>query len=601
MKNNRVEFAAAYSLTDLLVTENHSYFVPKYQREYAWTELQVEDLWTDFFSFWEERDSEDEYLLGQVIVSPKNKKQKEFYIVDGQQRFTTLFLLAAAARDFAEEEFKKSHPKEVKSLTDWANFALFSMTSGENQPRLKVTEGGQKAFLNLIGGEGYHPNSSDLSAQNIKDNYLFFRTKLDENLAGKALKFFSFIEMIQQEVIIICITLPSDEQALQFFERTNDRGLPLNQSDLMKNLLFSQVKPAEYDNISNLWAASVSRLRNIETTRLKSMDFTLKVLLSQFSGESFPRKKVFREWRERLSGDLDAAEFLSLIDEVTLHISEVAQQNDANPISEKTTGSRYLNAIQQWTVTSAARGLPQDIQIAVAEIVEARTILSTVVRERSQDFERVISPWAYSVSNLLPGAQISPRESALAASAMALEGVKGLLANDLTPNLASLTYGRPADRKRMKLILAIANRETAILMNHDTRDFSLSTFLNTKTYDLEHIEPRSKAGSAKYDDENRHIVDSIGNLTLWYKSDNRSKGDVDPAQKALSYGESSVLITKALSPAALLAEGEIDSKWLKVELPTPNVLEEWGEGAIKDRENLILSLLRNYFSRTLAI
>lgn len=601
MKSNRVEFAAAYSFTDLLVTENNSYFVPKYQREYAWTELQVDDLWSDFFSFWEDRDSDDEYLLGQVIVSPKNKKQKEFYIVDGQQRFTTLFLLAAAARDFAEEKFKKTEPKEVKSLTDWANFALFSLTSGESRPRLEVTEGGQRAFLNLIGGEGHHPNSTDLSAQNIRDNYLFFRAKLEEHFAGKAAKFFSFVEMIQHDVIIICITLPSDEQALEFFERTNDRGLPLNQADLMKNLLFSQVKQSEYDSISSLWAASVSRLRNIETTRLKSMDFTLKVLLSEFSGESYPRKRVFREWRERLSGDLDAEQFLLLIDEVTRHISEVAEQNDANPISEKTTGSRYLNAIQQWTVTSAARRLPPDIQIAVAEIVEARTILSTVVRERSQDFERVISPWARSVSGAKAIESISPREVAIKASAKALEGIEGVLANDLEPNLASLTYDRPADRKRMKLILAIANRETAILMNHDTRDFSLSTFLNTKTYDLEHIEPRSKAGSTKYDDDNRHIVDSIGNLTLWYKSDNRSKGDIDPAQKALSYAESSVLITQALSPAVLLGEGEIDSKWLKVELPKPNVLEEWGEVAIKDREKLILSLLRNYFSRTLAL
>ena len=601
LEKNRSEFASAYSLFELLVTENNSYFVPKYQREYAWTEMQVEDLWSDFFTFWEERSSGEDYLLGQVIVSPKSSQKKEFFVVDGQQRFTTIFLLLSAARDFAKARFNESHSKDVKGLEEFCDATLFSMTSGSRQPRLMVTEGGQKAFLNLIGGEGHHPNSTDLSAQNIRDNYNFFLTKFGDNFASKATKFFSFLEMIRNNVILIYIKLPNDEQALEFFERTNDRGLPLNQSDLMKNLLFSKVKPTEYESISKLWATSVARLRGIETTRLKSMDFTLKALLSEVSGESYPRKKVFREWRERLSKDLDAEEFLNLIDEVTIHIAEISQQQDGSPVSERTTGSRYLNAIQQWTVTSAARNHTEDLQIAVADVVEARTILSTVVRERSQDFERVISPWAKAISKIKSDAKGSARDLVLSASKKALVDVPGFLKNDLGPNLSALTYERPADRKRIKLILAIANREMALMMNHDSSEFSLSTFVMTKTYDLEHIEPRSRAGSNKYTDDNRQLIDSIGNLTLWFKSDNRSKGDVDPAKKATRYAESSVLITQALCPAELLAGDGEDSKWSKVQLPEGNILENWGEESIAQREALISKLLARYFERTLGL
>lgn len=563
--------------------------------------MQVDDLWTDFYTFWDERSATEDYLLGQVIVSPKNKQKREFFIVDGQQRFTSLFLLFAAARDFAKANFSETNPSDVKWLEEFTQAALFSLTSGSLQPRLMVAEGGQKAFLNLIGGEGYHPNSSDLSAQNIRDNYLFFLSKFEEAFESRASKLFKFVEMVRSNIILIYITLPNDEQALEFFERTNDRGLPLNQADLMKNLLFSKVKLSEYEAISKLWAQSVSRLRNIEITRLKSMDFTLKALLSEMSGESYPRKRVFREWRERLAGDLGAEEFLTLIDEVASHMAEISKQDDSNPISEKTTGARYLNSIQQWTITSAARRLPLEIQIEVAEVVEARTVLSAIVRERSQDFEKMISPWAKAVSCIDPSTSGNSKNLVLQASKKALEGVAGLLRNDLSPSLSALTYERPTDRKRIKLILAIANRELALLMNHDTSEFSLSTFLTTKTYDLEHIEPRSKSGSTKYSDENRQVIDSLGNLTLWFKSDNRSKGDVDPAKKASSYADSSVLITQALCPSNLLLTASPESKWSKVDLPDPTVLERWGVETIADREILVAKLVDSYFRRALGL
>ena len=596
------EFASASTPFDLLITKNFSFHVPAYQREYAWTETQIEDLWTDLFDFWEERDSDDDYLLGQVILSPKNKGNLEYFIVDGQQRFTTLCLLFAAARDFAEDNFRTSAQKEVRALSELSDALLFTMQSGTKTPRLTVTKGGQRAFLNLIGGERSHPNSADQSAQNIKDNYLSLIRRFEESfLEKKPSRLFSFIEMVLRNLILIVITLPSDEQALDFFERTNDRGLPLNQADLMKNLLFSKVSSTEYENISNRWADSVGTLRSIGLTRLKSMDFALKALLSEVSGESFARKRVFREWRRRLESGLETDEFLSDIGEVTSHLAQIAEQRDGDSVSEATTGSRYLNSIQQWTITSSARNLPTGLQAAIAEIVEARTILSAVVRERSQDFERVISPWASAVSKINSEAG-SPKELALLASKKALEDVPNFLLNDLAPSLAALSYDRAADRKRMKLILAIVNREMAREINHDTSSFPLSTFIVSKTYDLEHIEPRSRVGSNKFGEDSRHLVDSIGNLTLWYKSDNRSKGDVDPSKKLSSYSQSSVLLTQILCPIDVLS-GEVaeDTKWEKVGASRVNVLGDWGIDGIESRRELIQTWLTQYFKNSLGV
>ena len=130
------DFAKAYTLGELFHEENYSFSVPIYQREYAWQEVQTEDLIADFLEFAETRDSNANYLLGQVIVSPLESGPKEFSLVDGQQRFTTLLLLFSAARDFANEHFRESSPTKTKELADACGKILFSTNrSGKTSPR----------------------------------------------------------------------------------------------------------------------------------------------------------------------------------------------------------------------------------------------------------------------------------------------------------------------------------------------------------------------------------------------------------------------------------------------------------------------------------
>jgi hypothetical protein len=72
------------------------YVVPDYQREYVWTEKEVQQLLQDIdeeFDVGERR----EYFIGTVLVSPTAQKG-HFEVIDGQQRLTTFFLLLCALR-----------------------------------------------------------------------------------------------------------------------------------------------------------------------------------------------------------------------------------------------------------------------------------------------------------------------------------------------------------------------------------------------------------------------------------------------------------------------------------------------------------------------
>src|ERR1700686_2742363 len=72
------------------------YVVPDYQREYVWTEKEVQQLLQDID---EELDVADrhEYFIGTVLVSPTAQKS-HLEVIDGQQRLPTFFLLLCALR-----------------------------------------------------------------------------------------------------------------------------------------------------------------------------------------------------------------------------------------------------------------------------------------------------------------------------------------------------------------------------------------------------------------------------------------------------------------------------------------------------------------------
>lgn len=61
-----------------------------YQRNYIWSEDECEQLQEDVYNFFENKEEDEEYFLGSVVIYKENGKQN---IIDGQQRTTTLCLL----------------------------------------------------------------------------------------------------------------------------------------------------------------------------------------------------------------------------------------------------------------------------------------------------------------------------------------------------------------------------------------------------------------------------------------------------------------------------------------------------------------------------
>ena len=75
-----------------IISNNRHFIVPKFQRDYSWNYEQWDDLWQDIETMREER---DEHYMGYLVLQTQDDKL--FYIIDGQQRFTTVLMLIYAA------------------------------------------------------------------------------------------------------------------------------------------------------------------------------------------------------------------------------------------------------------------------------------------------------------------------------------------------------------------------------------------------------------------------------------------------------------------------------------------------------------------------
>jgi len=126
------------TIHDILLKDSTTYFIPYFQRDFVWNSEDVKQLFddicndTDDFSI--ESDNLEGYLLGNIVlIDDPEKNQKQ--VVDGQQRLTTLTLIAKALFDVITEKIEKTQGTVkntwIQRLSDLAR--AFSVVNDESE------------------------------------------------------------------------------------------------------------------------------------------------------------------------------------------------------------------------------------------------------------------------------------------------------------------------------------------------------------------------------------------------------------------------------------------------------------------------------------
>ena len=246
-----------------LLGNGKKYRVPAFQRDYAWEEEQWEDLWGDIVEL---RDAGGSHYMGAIVL--KAISDREFEIIDGQQRVATLSLLALAVihclGTLAAGELDR------RANLDRA-IQLRNRFVGEKDPA--SLQESSKLFLNDTDDGFYQDYLVQLrTPMNLralpKSNRLlwqcfqWFVTRVTAlELEGEALARL-LSDTVARHLLFIQITVEDDLSAYTVFETLNARGLELSATDLLKNYLFSRVRtPTDLSALQRRWAHLIGVVR----------------------------------------------------------------------------------------------------------------------------------------------------------------------------------------------------------------------------------------------------------------------------------------------------------------------------------------------------
>jgi hypothetical protein len=250
----------AHSVANLL--GNNRFGLDFYQREYSWEETQVGELIDDLSTrFEDEFDKSHErrevasyrpYFLGPIVTAQRDGVR---YLVDGQQRITTLSLLLMHLRRITAETDSEA--------ADGLDPLIFSTSYGAKTFNLDIDE--RKACLtSILEGRDFDTQNEPESVRNLWDRYLTIVDRFPENLQGTVLPY--FIDWLQHRVILVDIGAPDQNMALEIFETMNDRGLRLSNTDMLKSFLLSKVGDQEtIQELNEQWRRRIVQLTDAET------------------------------------------------------------------------------------------------------------------------------------------------------------------------------------------------------------------------------------------------------------------------------------------------------------------------------------------------
>ncbi len=246
---NKIE-ARSKSVRELL--EGVKYGIDYYQREYKWATRQItellEDLEAKFFDSYKEDHKRSQvelythYFLGSVVVSSRNGQK---YIIDGQQRLTSLTLLLIYLNNLQRERPEHEQVDNDK--------LIYSEKYGTKSFNLDVEER-IKCIDALYNNQSFDSIDAEQpeSVRSIATRYSDIVENYPETLKNGSLLY--FIDWLVDNVDLVEITAYSDDEAYTIFETMNDRGLSLSPTDMLKGYLLANIAdPVERDKANDLW------------------------------------------------------------------------------------------------------------------------------------------------------------------------------------------------------------------------------------------------------------------------------------------------------------------------------------------------------------
>lgn len=511
------------------------YNVPRFQRDYSWSQEQWEDLWEDIDNLHEE-----EHYMGYIVLQREENNKNNFSIIDGQQRMITLSLLVLAAMKKINDLITKDREKEdnASRLNEIRRNFIGTLSPVTLIPYNKIilNRNNNSKFKHI--SEFLEPllkRNLTKTDELMSDCFEFFYKKIRQD-SGETIA--EFIEKTTDSMLFTKIVVDDSLNAYKVFETLNARGVQLSTPDLLKNYLFSQVA----DN------------QTLDDNDLEAMDDKWSTIISELGERNFTdfiryyhntrhplvtKKKLFKNIRDTITQVKDTRNYLNNLSKYAPIYAALNNPND--PLWQRPDYKAiqpYLEAFKLFTIKQAFL-----------------LLLAAYPQFTAEEFI-TLAKYLYILSiryNII--AHYSPKEQERVYNTLAMKISSGTLTRaSHIKNQAEFKKLYPNDRtfkdifKYHTMSGSQNNKKIRYLLTQIENHLS-NTNTDYNTWTLEHIIPYNITAewTKYYDGQYNQEIDRLGNMTLVTAQENKDCGVRLFDEKKIIYKKSNATLSNKLS------------------------------------------------------
>ena len=213
------------SIKRLLSTDD-CYLIPMYQRNYAWDEAEISQLIQDVIDY---LPAGKNYYIGTLVVFERQENGNVlFETIDGQQRLTTLSLLASYIKN-----------EKISDLSWYKSLGIHF----ESRPHSQDT-------FSAIFNDTFENDPSEVLREDqintaILNGYRLIKKILPQKLREHKLDRGQFAKYLFDKVQIMRVKVPDDTDLNHYFEIMNNRGEQLEKHEVLKSRLMEVLNDIE--------------------------------------------------------------------------------------------------------------------------------------------------------------------------------------------------------------------------------------------------------------------------------------------------------------------------------------------------------------------
>lgn len=528
-------FSTANQTYRMLMGNGLMYRVPRFQRDYSWTDEEWDDLWRDMeYTLSPEGDAA--HYMGYLVL--QSRDSKHFDIIDGQQRLTTLSIIILAVLSSLQKLIDKGQDAENnKRRQEQLRNSLIGYLDPVSlvaKSKLTLNRNNDSLYQNyLVPLQAAPKRGLKATEHQMRRAFEWWETKIGSHYhSGETLA--GFVEQLIDKLFFTVITVSDELNAYKVFETLNARGVKLSSTDLLKNYLFSVV-----------------HAQNEDEHELAALELRWEELVGKLGSESFP-DFLRAHWNSRHQFLRHSELFKRIRDQVNSRDQVFAllrnMQTDVDtyvalskPEDELWTGEqkRYIGELRMFYVRqlyplllAAFRHFSPDVFRDLLRVLSVISFRYNVIANKpSNEQERVYNHIAEQIEQAGWGFKT------------VIQALKPLYDSDKNFKHAFASKNLRTTSSRNKRIVRY------ILARLEQHLGSAAIDIDSDRFNIEHIMPEnlSEAWDQISDYDHTAFLYRLGNFTLLASGENRDIGNAGFEIKRDTYANSGFQISQRIA------------------------------------------------------